>query len=372
MPTCYICDTLLKEDNVTEEHIIINACGGRLKSKNLICRRCNSSLGDSFDAELAEQLSFFSNAFNVKRHRNPAPTITATQTSTGMIYDILPGGYPTLKTPVRNITKDDSSVTLEVKAKDEKQLKQVLSGLKRTYPQINLDKCMADAIWQTTYLDDSVRVSTSIGGDGVFRAVCKAAINYYIFSDGDRQFITHLIPYIKGDQLLNCVFNYPSTLIEPVLKEESVSHIIHLQGCSKEKILYCYIEYFNALCFVIILNTEYTGDYISSTYYYDVTSEKNEEVEIPWLFDKELFGSGGYLLTDANIEKIKHRFFRTAFISKKIQQDKHIDSLVDAGIKDIYSKYPDGTTLTSDIINEISDSVARKITPYYIRFIRKN
>lgn len=76
-------------------------------------------------------------------------------------------------------------------------------------------------------------------------------------------------------------------------------------------------------------------------------------------------------MTDANIEKIKYRFFRTAFISKKIQQDKHIDSLVEAGIKDVYSKYPDGTILTSDIINEISDSVARKLTPYYIGFIRK-
>ncbi|ENC6656139.1 HNH endonuclease [Aeromonas hydrophila] len=371
MPTCYICDTLLSEENITEEHIILNACGGKLKSKNLICRKCNSSLGETFDAELAEQLSFFSNAFNVKRHRNPAPTITATQTSTGIKYDILPGGHPVLKSPIRNITKNDEILTLDIQAKDEKQLKQVLSGLKRTYPQINIDNFMSDATWQKRYLDSSVRVSTSIGGNGVFRSVCKAAINYYIFSGGSRVFIMHLLPYIKGIMDLECVFNYPSDIVESVLESNSASHIIHLQGCPKKKTLYCYIEYFNALNFMIVLNAGYTGKKISHTYHYDVANGKTREVKIPWLFDEVIFENDGYSLNDANIEKIKRRFCRTAAISRKIQQDRHIDNLIESGVMEILSTYPEGTILTPEIINNLSDSVVRKLMPYYIRFMRK-
>jgi len=75
---------------------------------------------------------------------------------------------------------------------------------------------MSDATWQKRYLDSSVRVSTSIGGNGVFRSVCKAAINYYIFSGGSRVFIMHLLPYIKGIMDLECVFNYPSDIVESV------------------------------------------------------------------------------------------------------------------------------------------------------------
>lgn len=43
----------------SEEHIIPNAIGGKLKSKELICKKCNSKLGHSMDKELAEQLDFF-------------------------------------------------------------------------------------------------------------------------------------------------------------------------------------------------------------------------------------------------------------------------------------------------------------------------
>ena len=69
MKKCYICCEELTKDNDSVEHIIPNAIGGKLKSKELICKKCNSKLGYSMDNELAEQLEFFCNFLNIDRER---------------------------------------------------------------------------------------------------------------------------------------------------------------------------------------------------------------------------------------------------------------------------------------------------------------
>ena len=63
---CYVCSAELDGKNKTEEHIILNSCGGKLKSSSLICKTCNSLLGERYDATLASQLNFYSNMFNVE------------------------------------------------------------------------------------------------------------------------------------------------------------------------------------------------------------------------------------------------------------------------------------------------------------------
>ncbi|WP_303873341.1 HNH endonuclease, partial [Tepidanaerobacter acetatoxydans] len=55
MRKCYICKESLDKSNSSIEHIIPNALGGNLKSRNLICKNCNSRIGSEEDAILAEQ-----------------------------------------------------------------------------------------------------------------------------------------------------------------------------------------------------------------------------------------------------------------------------------------------------------------------------
>lgn len=69
MKKCYICGEELTKDNTSAEHIIPNAIGGKLKSKDLICKKCNNKLGHNTDNELAKQLEFFTNFLNINRER---------------------------------------------------------------------------------------------------------------------------------------------------------------------------------------------------------------------------------------------------------------------------------------------------------------
>ena len=64
---CYACGKEITPSNRSDEHIIPNAIGGRLKSKSLLCKQCNSDFGDSIDSELSRQLNHIGNMLNIKK-----------------------------------------------------------------------------------------------------------------------------------------------------------------------------------------------------------------------------------------------------------------------------------------------------------------
>ncbi len=68
MAICYIGENEITKENKYNEHIILNAIGGNLKSEDLICSNCSPDF-DSIDTELAKQLNLITCHLNVKRDR---------------------------------------------------------------------------------------------------------------------------------------------------------------------------------------------------------------------------------------------------------------------------------------------------------------
>lgn len=93
MARCIVCGCELNDSNSTEEHILLNAIGGHLKSKELLCKQHNSVFGEECDAELANQLQVLSSNFQVQRQRGKNPAIEGT-TSSGERYRIENGITP--------------------------------------------------------------------------------------------------------------------------------------------------------------------------------------------------------------------------------------------------------------------------------------
>src|SRR5882757_760650 len=69
MSNCYLCNNILNKKNTSKEHILSNACGGRLKSYKLLCRVCNEKMGADFDSELAKQFDHLAVLHQIKRDR---------------------------------------------------------------------------------------------------------------------------------------------------------------------------------------------------------------------------------------------------------------------------------------------------------------
>lgn len=87
---CVFCKKEFEE--LSEEHIIPNVLCGRLKSKNLICKNCNSWLGENIDIAFDGVYSQITHLFKIKRERGKGQPFIATDTKNNTKYRILNDG----------------------------------------------------------------------------------------------------------------------------------------------------------------------------------------------------------------------------------------------------------------------------------------
>jgi hypothetical protein len=367
---CYVCDTEITTANGTDEHIIINAAGGRLKSKDLICSKCNSDFGETIDSLLAKQLNNLANMLMVKRHRGEPQPIIGDKQSTGEKYILEVGGIPKLTKPTINKTVEGDKTSISITARSEKELREILTGIAKKHPHFDVEEAMKSAQWREEYFDEALHFQNVIGGNEVFRAVCKCATNFFVFSKGDASEIKHLIPYIKGEEDKEVVWmHYQENLYE--LKPEESLHIIHLVGKKEEHILYCYVDYFNTYKYLVLLNDNYQGQDIKETYAFDLINviPIHKEVSIDYNRTTLL---GFFTNKDANqFEKVKKSFDHSIALGLKRQDDHQRNELLEKAIQNSLGRYPEDIPITEEMIKETVDEIMKNITPYLFRQMKK-
>ena len=271
---CYVCNKNIITEHSYDEHIILNSLGGKLKSESLICRPCSVSL-DKIDAALSHSLNSFGLLLGIKRDRGTNPRILVTIIDTGEEIYLESGGKPVLtnKPIIIDNLADNEKPSLIIKVKDEAQLRKILTGKKRKNPLLNVEEIVKSAVSRQVEIS-FVRYKISLG-DEQFRSVCKMAINFYMYHGGKRDLITHLIPYIKGECNKRCVnYYYPNDLIATSNLSESFVHTLFIKGNPEEKILYGYIELYNAFRLIVLLSDSYEESFFQEVYSFDVLSRK--------------------------------------------------------------------------------------------------
>ncbi len=364
MSRCYNCEIELDSNNFSEEHIILNAAGGRLKSKGLLCNVCNSLFGNTYDNELATTTNDLVNLLQIKRHRgNPQP-VKGIASKSNKEYHINYDGTLMSKTKF-NQRKEGEKIHLNISAYDEEKFKEVLKQLKKKYPALNTDEIYESANRENKYLDDVLTIDTHVGGTNVFKSIAKTAVSYYIFSGGCRDNIKHILPYLRGEIELDIVWMHYPTLMPYLMEDDEVSHIISIRGNSKERILYAYIELFNAHNFIIKLNTEYDGNDLSIDYVYDLINQtelRNKLIDISYnrvqlnnLFENK----------DAKpFEMVQKRFSRILRIADKRQTSTQFKKLLTEAINKALNEYKDSKTLGQIELDEILKEITNNIAPF--------
>lgn len=367
--TCYKCEIILAENNFSIEHVILNACGGKLKSKNLLCKDCNSKFGVKFDKELAKSVNPLANLLRIKRDRGNPPKIEGLNTISNTQYYLEYNGEINLKKSVINeigFDNDDiSKRKFNIKSPNKRILKQVLDGLKRSYPDLDIDKGLEKASVNEKPFDEELRVNMSIGGSDTFKSITKTAINFYMLNGGKRNEIKHLFDYLDDKENLNIVwFHYPHTKVYNY-RENEVTHVIKIVGKTEEKILYAYVELFNTHCFIIKLNDNYNGQNLDVDYIFNVLSHKTENNLTKLdLNRKELTN----IFTDKDVNP-NHRIQEKLNRIIRIVQLNDLKREISKSIDDIFSKYI-GQKVNKDILEELRGEFAEKIKPY-INFKKK-
>ncbi len=229
MSKCYVCGDEIDDSNCTEEHIFLNAIGGHLSSKDLICRKCNSDFGLDIDTELANQFKNIATMLNIKRERGKVQPFDVVDSQDNTVYSIGPGGKPVQKIPI--IKNDGNHYTIKVANKH--QAKKVLLGFKRKCPDLDVDGIVNKSHTEKEYLNNMVEFKISFGGDKAFRSLCKTAVNYYLYRGGKREYISHLVSYINGAEDMDIV--WPTYLDEfsiSTKKDEVLHSIIAISNSS--------------------------------------------------------------------------------------------------------------------------------------------
>lgn len=268
MPSCFICGEEITSENKSEEHIFLNAIGGKLKSDKLICKKCNANMGDKMDAELAKQLQFFSTLLNVSRDRKDNKPITAIRKNNGEKITILPGGKPQLHKPKVKRCKENDKIIINVVARDYKELDRINKNIKKKHP----NSTVISSGEEIEEIDEVVYVEFDVDRRGLL-SLCKAAICYYSYLGKNQLHIQSLIDDFKSENTERCNFFYPGYKVFET-EEEVISHSIALIGDSNKKLLYACIELFSFYKVIILMNDSYNGEEIKSVYSYDLISQK--------------------------------------------------------------------------------------------------
>lgn len=362
---CYVCDVEITSENETEEHILLNAIGGKLKSKKLICKSCNSEFGSGIDDTLARQLNPIANLLDIKRDRGNPQNVKGTYNNKDILIE--PGG----KLKLARAYVETNENMFHIEASSIRQAKEALKGLKRKHPEIDIDEEIKKANRNKSYLP-SVNINMDFGGEEASRALCKMAVNFFIYHGGKPEEIKHLLPYIKGnEEEAEVYYYYPKS--EVFYKDEKeVLHTLILVGDPQKKHLYVYVELFNEFKMVVFINKEYEGEPIYQSYHYNVVTnvviEYDEPVRIPAQQLKR------YKSKDIDVKKFEERMKHLLQRVDKISVANRIEEVTSNAMKETIEKYSpeENPYFTNEMISFFASRVAEEfVLSFQNRFNRE-
>lgn len=364
---CYICGSELTEENQSDEHIILNAIGGHLHSHTILCKKCNNDLGEKADSRLAEDLSFYTDMLQVRKNRqNPHKQIMMDKDGHEVVVKDA-GRHLELRKPSIKKGKSGKGTHVNITARNTKELSGLLRKLVKegTVSQEDADRISSKAEIKK---HKPVLTKRTVISEEAFPSIIKSAVNYYMDSYHDLNTIKQLIPYIKGEKdAKEVLFLHHFKDLPYITNSKEVTHMIHLEGHKETKLLYAMMEYYGIYVYIVVLNKNYQGPDINQTYAYDVIEGKKIErnfaltLTLKDLTDFRDLPSEEYL---GYLPYIKNR----ADNVMKIWEQRNDADAVNSIINEVFGKYPDGTLITGEMINEVSE----KVLQYLVEKIENN
>ncbi len=298
----YVCG--LSGNNVSLEHIIPNAIGGKLKSKELICEDCNSSIGSKYDSILCKQMEFFSNFIEIKRDRGKPKPIEMKHVDEDITYTINGVNNVRIQNNIREIKNDDGTKTFKGSFNSEKEARKHIESIIKKYPNASIKLIPIKEPIGT------LKKSIQFGGAEVSPAITKIATNFYIYKGLDRNYIKHLIPHIQscGDKPIAKILT--SNYFSYDVKDDEICHSIYLEGNKDSKILFSIITLFGSISYLVVLNENYENHDFKYVYSYDLinsieneNASKNKNYKIR--IDYESFKNYKYSPTEDESKKME-------------------------------------------------------------------
>ena len=363
MNNCYLCDELLTAENRTVEHIILNALGGELKSSELLYRQCNSKLGDGPDAILAKQFEFLSAYLLIRREKGKIPIVKGGKTASGVDIDLVDGSTPRLGRPKFNVETTERGLEYHIVARDEKEMKSLLQGIKKRHPFFDIDKALEVAKTKIQRIKEPVIYQQTFGGDDAFKSIAKTALSFFLHNKGEKKHVEKVVSYVKGKE---CdIVRYFHSAKQLYKKEAGeVVHLLHIVGDKYHKLLYCYVEFFSSHSYIVILSDDYRGKNLHCTYGYNLITgaevKKDVKLKLDRLDIENLSSKFSYF------DEIKAKADRVMSIATQRQTQREIGNITQRAVDEIFAKKYGHESVISQIM---IDEFIERVTIDFVEFM---
>jgi hypothetical protein len=371
MGQCILCEKPITAENDSEEHLISNAIGGRRKISGLVCRGCNSTTGENWDAALAAQLLPLCLLMDITRERGELPNLRV-ETSAGEQLAIGPNGSLSLSSPEFLATPLLSGGTqYRVKARTMAEARRIVKGLKRKHPEIDVDTTLRDAQMVETYPQGAVGHDLSIGGELAGRSMVKSCLVWAVANGLNFTVCMPAIGYLRSSEHVPCFGYYHDNDLIQERPAGTPLHCLSVDANPTTGLLLGYGEFFGFHRFVCLLGEGYEGPAIRSTYAIDPRTGKELDLQVRLPFSREdIEEIYAYRRTKPeDVRRAADAIFGPALQARwESQQKRVVNDAVEQAFAQCGAK--PGERLTPEHIRKLSRIAAEKLTPFVLHRMR--
>lgn len=249
---CFACK---KPHNLTVEHIIPQAIGGRLKAK-LYCAECNSAFGSELDAEITKQLGWVGNCLQIGRERGKLQPFEVEELTSGtkLIADgqSLKRKDPTVKKKLDGTKLDYADIV----APSEKERDKIRASIQKRYKVSGKGKSFQINHPGPTY----VKHSPILSNPKIRRAVSKIAYGFLctklpqnVILSSPFDAIRHYIKTGSGSTLTCLNFIHTGFMTDG----KRALHKIHIILNRGDRLVIGYVSLFSICRFTVLLAENY-------------------------------------------------------------------------------------------------------------------
>ena len=366
---CILCRANLTSDNSSKEHVIPNAIGGRKTVVGFICRSCNSDCGSKWDAELARQLNPISLLLGITRQRGNVPAETF-PTYSGVNVRFDSDGTRSLARPEIDIATEETTTRLQFKGGTKKDLRQILKGHCRKYPQLrhlDLDYVISSAGDKSSYSSGPMKIDFNFGGVNSGRSLVKSAVALACDAGIAPSRCDLALDYLLNEDSEACFgyyFNSDKDLVTDRVPGLPF-HCVYVKGCADNSTLVGYIEYYGLWRIVLLLSESYTGSDFTHSYAVDPIDGTELDVsfgaglsapEIRDAFDCRQYDNAVFRNALANV------LGKASEIDFKRARDQAIEHAIEVAIANSVKR--EGDKLTDEQARRFAFDVAEGLKPF--------
>jgi hypothetical protein len=371
MQICALCGVQITAANDSKEHIIPNSIGGVLKTTGFICNTCNSNTGEDWDAELAAQLNPLSLFFGIIRDRGTAPS-QAFKTTAGEHLTLHADGKLSPAKPEFKEKEIDTGTRITLTARSMKEAKQMLAGVKRKYPQVDVEGLLANATKVSTYPEGMLHFELSFGGKKAGRSVVKTALAFAHCSGIGADCSNLAKEYLCNEEAEPCFgYYYESDLVcnRPV---GVPFHCVSISGNPETGLLLGYVEYFGCQRVIVGLSDDYYKNAVSQTYAINPVSGELMDITV------KIDLSKNDLLKIYNYEQSPYGEVEKAFSAviatgQQKRSDAERERVIAHAVEHAFSNCgaAEGEIITEEHVEKITKLLAEKLTPFVLHSMKR-